>query len=85
MPHIIYGVDTKKELKEVVESLNAGMLKETFVFFVDPAILAEWKGWEGKLEDMPAGTSITCTNHPKRSWFATVEKVSDSPDKWAVS
>lgn len=29
----------------------------------------------GSLAELPAGTKLSVTNHPKRTWFATVELI----------
>ena len=54
---------TKKELKEHVE-------KENDFFMEDPSIFKPFCGTAQ--EFMKTNTSFAITNHPKRSWFASV-------------
>jgi hypothetical protein len=85
MTHLVYGAKTKKALKEFAELLNTTKENEPShrrVFFEDPVVYLSWKGYEGTMLDMPEGTKITCTNHPKRTWFATVERTTGG--KWKV-
>lgn len=67
MTHTVFPVfKTKRELSEACETAP-----ET-VFFEDPSIFAG--AWSGSAKALPEGRKITVTNHPRRSWFATVER-----------
>jgi len=95
MTHIVSGVKTKTELKNHAKNLNELREYATYmdeieeeallnkVHFSDPAVMPEWKGFEGYMDQMKPGDKLTCTNHPKRSWFATVERKADGT--WRVS
>lgn len=63
MTHIV-SCKTKKELKERLADGRG-------VYFDDPSI---FNPWSVHSSDMQAGESLTCTNHPKRSWFALVKR-----------
>ena len=65
MTWIVIGAKTKKELKEKLASGGKG------VSFEDPSI---FKPLFYTAEEVPKGFSLVCTNHPKRSWFAKVER-----------
>ena len=63
MTHICSQFKTKKALKEAVKAGER-------VYLADPAIINPSSGYiEDILKDQP---EITCTNHPKRSWFARI-------------
>ena len=71
MTCIITGVKTKKELVEEVRSVNAG--GQSSVWIEDPSIFAPWAV---NLEEfVTRGRSCEVTNHPKRSWFASLSVV----------
>lgn len=72
MTGIIHGVNTKKELKERVKSGYIGNIG-----IEDPSIVNSWfsslRDW---IESVKAGklpNNFVITNHPKRSWFATLK------------
>ncbi len=72
MPHIVQGFKTKKALREGVAEVGR------FVEFSDPSIFQPksyyWKrGVDTNVSNIPVGADFTCTNHPKRSWFARVQ------------
>lgn len=60
---------TKKALKEAADTFPEAIRVQ------DPALLDSWLTY-GKeyfsLREMKIGDVITVTNHPKRSWFATI-------------
>ena len=70
MTHIVHisgvgvGRPTKKMLRDALK------LYPTQVLFEDPSIFPG--AWSGRADQMKVGQSLTCTNHPKRSWFASV-------------
>jgi hypothetical protein len=63
MTHIV-NIKTKKLLKEKLANNES-------VYFEDPSVFTPNSTLS---ELMPVGSSLTCTNHPKRSWFASVTK-----------
>lgn len=65
MTWICYGAKTKSELKRKLSDTAPD------ISFEDPSIFAPRFFWA---QDMEPGTSLICTNHPKRSWFAKVER-----------
>jgi hypothetical protein len=65
MTHIV-RYKTKKELKEALKH------EPHTVYFEDPSIFPG--AWSGYAPDMNIGQKFTCTNHPRRSWFALVER-----------
>lgn len=73
MTHIVNGARTKKQLKEKLTASPAE------VYFDDPSIFPG--AWSGRADQMEAGQSLTCTNHPKRSWFARITRKSDQSFK----
>ena len=77
MTWIIYGVPTKKALKEAVKEgrLNAIRLENPSFFESNPFC--------GTLKELVEDSErtgvkvIVVTNHPKRSWFAQIKIVGD--------
>lgn len=74
MTHIVQGFKTKKALKERLMSREPGV-----VLFNDPSIFdpkpRHVRYTEATMEtSFAVGESLVCTNHPKRSWFAKVER-----------
>jgi hypothetical protein len=49
------------------------------LFFADPSIINPKSFYS---QTMRPGESFICTNHPKKSWFAKVERTEDG---WKVS
>jgi len=72
MPKIV-SYKTKKAFKEACKDSP----KE--VYITDPSWFSPESGILTNLKNFP----ITVTNHPKRSWFASVEKLGDN--KFRVS
>ncbi len=73
MTHIVTG--TKKELKQNLRTPTGNGVPQVDVYFNDPSVFeGTWSGWASQ---MSIGQSLTCTNHPKRSWFAVVERTKD--------
>lgn len=68
MTHIVKGALTKKGLKDKLESAPDQ------VYFEDPSEGINPDAWSGTAAQMSPGQSLTCTNHPKRTWFAGVTK-----------
>ena len=66
MTHIV-SLKTKKLLKEKLANGES-------VFFDDPSFFTPQSYFSNL---MPVGLTITCTNHPKRSWFASVTKLQE--------
>ena len=56
------------------KSLRTAMEAGEGVLFSDPSIFEPRSYYS---LEMPVGTTITCTNHPKRSWFASVTRKDD--------
>ena len=81
MTHIVsLGLVHKKDLVDMAKAWNAAKDKhaemgkpfeQRGVYFNDPSI---FDPRDYTFASLPESTTITCTNHPKRSWFATVEK-----------
>ena len=57
---------TKKKLKEIIENTNKEVAIE------DPSIMAPRSFFSNEIKD---GESVVVTNHPKRSYFATIKNV----------
>lgn len=73
MTHIVAG--TKKGLKYNLRCPNEDGNPRVNVYFDDPSLYeGAWSGWASQME---VGQTLTCTNHPKRSWFATVERTAE--------
>lgn len=71
MTHIVKG--TKKALKLHLRCPDQKDCPQVDVYFEDPSMFeGAWSGWAS---EMDIGHKINCTNHPKRSWFATVERM----------
>jgi len=65
MPHIVRPfLRYKKDLREALQS-------DKPLIFADPSL---FNPQSYTTKSMPIGTSIIVTNHPKRSWFARVER-----------
>jgi hypothetical protein len=64
MTHIVHGAKTKKALRATLEGGGE-------VFFEDPSIFNPRSVFS---KSMKLGEKLVCTNHPKRSWFAQVER-----------
>lgn len=72
MTHIVSpNIRTKKQLRETLQDPTKVMQ----VHFTDPSIFPG--AWSGRADQMELGQTIVCTNHPKRSWFASVTKRHD--------
>jgi len=84
MTIIIHNCKTKKALKAGVTSLNTTGLRPSF-YFSDPSIFNPVHGTDGPFSifDMRVGENIIVTNHPKRSFFAVIKRISDVA--WKVS
>lgn len=77
MPHIAPpSIKYKKHLKQAIEDGNKNL------WFEDPSMF-EPKSL--RLFDFPIGHTITCTNHPKRSWFAKIECTGICPRQYKVT
>ena len=70
MTWIVYGAKTKKELREKLRTSPGD------VHFEDPSIF-EAEPFCGPADRLPVGSRFVCTNHPRRSWFAQVERLED--------
>ena len=68
MTHIVEGFKTKKALKEAVAAgANPYISNPAYGMFPGQ--------WQGFLKELPTGTGVMATNHPKRSWFASIKNV----------
>lgn len=56
---------TKKKLKEILETTNKDVMVE------DPSII---NPRTFSTDEMKDGEKVVVTNHPRRSYFATIEK-----------
>lgn len=65
MLHIVHPSYKHKKL------LKEALAKGDRVSFEDPSVFSP-RSYDSIT--MPVGTTITCTNHPKRSWFASVKR-----------
>lgn len=76
MTIIVGGIATsKKHLAELVKFTSATGSRVQ-VHFKDPTIFNPLHGGATfSLFDMEIGERFVCTNHPKRSWFAEVERL----------
>lgn len=73
MTWIVHGAKTKKELREKLMSCAA-----LGIAFEDPAFMApQWI----EAHRAPIGFKCVATNHPKRSWFAAIERTANG---WRV-
>ena len=73
MTHIVPPtIKTKKELKE---EIKAGRR----LYFQDPSLFnpQSWEVNSTSNLSLPKGSTIYCTNHPKRSWFAQITRKQD--------
>ena len=76
MTQIVSGCKTKKELKHAALVLNQGGSLEDEPMLYDPSIFTPMRGGDIiRLQDVEEYERWTVTNHPKRSWFAKVERV----------
>jgi hypothetical protein len=74
MTVICKGAQTKKELVKRAKLHNEGQGPQG-VNFSDPAIKdAHHRGLPFGFGAIVEGTKFVCTNHPARSWFASVER-----------
>lgn len=64
MTCIVEGFPSKKSLKAAID-------QGEIVFIKDPSIFAPRTF---KASEIPEGKMEVVTNHPKRSWFASIEK-----------
>ena len=64
---------TKKQLTETVKRINAGEHIGTISMENPSMFETREKAWY-YLEQIPEGFNEVVTNHPKRSWFARIEK-----------
>ncbi len=70
MTHIT-SAKTKKDLKVKAASYNEdGLFANTY--FSDPSV---FDPQSYTFHTLPVGKSITVTNHPKRTWFASISKL----------
>lgn len=65
---MIVQFPTKKALKEMAASEPA------LVHVQDPSFFDKPYGEYFRLDVMKVGSKIVVTNHPKRSWFAQIER-----------
>lgn len=73
MTVIVEGVKSKKELRSLLDALGANAP----INFVDPAIIGAIHGGKRFTPNaMAFGEEFICTNHPRRSFFATVRRES---------
>ena len=93
MTAIVHGAETKAQLSLIVNGINEwdelvreGLANPELLpitaYIEDPAVHDSMKGYEGYLHEMPIGTTVTVTNHPKRSFFAKLTRTST---KWEIS
>lgn len=90
MTVIVENCESKKGLKAAARALNLGANTKRDStswwwqpIFRDPSIFEPMNlGEPFKMEDFPAGFTLVCTNHPKRTWFATVSR--DAAGKFKV-
>ena len=59
---------TKKAFREAVESPTT----IGFVYLSDPAVIGACSGYIEEVVDKLS--HVTVTNHPKRSWYANIER-----------
>ena len=76
MTCIVEGFASKKALKECLRAFGPGPVDTRLDFYISnpspfPAGAYEYAGMASKL---PVGKKVIVTNHPKRSWFATIER-----------
>lgn len=84
MTCIVEGFKSKKDLKERVKCFGPEPVDPRLDFYISnpspfPQGTYEFNGMAGH---MPVGKKVIVTNHPKRSWFATIERTSKG---WRVS
>jgi hypothetical protein len=77
MTCIAKGVVTKKALKAAALRYNETRENPNDISFIDPAIAGPIANGQFFGFDFTAANALdfTCTNHPKRSWFARVQSV----------
>ena len=69
MTCIVEGFKTKKALKE---QITRQLETDSDFFIEDPSIFKPRRGFWAS--EMVEGQSEVVTNHPKRSWFAKIER-----------
>jgi hypothetical protein len=76
MPHIVEShITTKKMLKAYAQAWNEKTHpteRGGNVYFADPSIFPGARDFS--FDSLPEGGRFSCTDHPKRSWFASVAK-----------
>lgn len=72
MTMIVQAISTKKELK--TRLLMGGNVR-----IEDPALMPEWRKYGSSFlaTELPVGATIVVTNHPKRSWFAEIQRTTE--------
>jgi hypothetical protein len=89
MTIIVTGAPTKKALKNWADGTRWDGVSWPAtvcvnIVFQDPSTFKPLHdGRYFTLEEMEIGESFICTNHPKRSWFATVTRIDER--RWKVS
>ena len=77
MTCIVEGFKTKKALKEHVAKMDLldplERARDIHVSNPSPFPCGKFE-YAGYLHYMPEGKKVIVTNHPKRSWFATIER-----------
>ena len=76
MTQIVIGCDSKKALKGYAQQLNEGVhAQHNEPCLRDPSLFNPMRGGDViYLRNVAEGEKWTVTNHPKRSWFATVTR-----------
>lgn len=72
---MIADYPTKKAFKEAIAA-DPGK-----VYITDPALMQEWLKFgvtQFTVAQLQPSQSFIVTNHPKRSWFATVQCIGDN-------
>lgn len=74
MTWICSGARTKKELKKLLE------VNPSAVWLEDPSVF-EPNPFAGPASRLPVGQRVVVTNHPRRTWFAEIERRPDGSFK----
>lgn len=79
MTCIVTKFATKKALAEHCKVFGGQPVDSALDFYIEnPSIFpAGPHEYSGMVSSMPVGKKVTVTNHPKRSWFATIERRAD--------
>ena len=70
MTWIVQGARTKKELRKLLE------VNPRAVWLEDPSVFAP-DSFAGPAANLPVGARVVVTNHPRRTWFAEIERRAD--------